>query len=349
MSRNLRKREVKRRNRAQRKAGQKMQEFKSAQAARRANYSVKDLDKFDTRLSGAGGTLQEGKYNTKEGTYGKGSGRFSKRDAKQLMKHGGHSAQDLMTYGKGLKEGGDGSFMGAKTKKFLERRIARQKAKSQETQTPEVTQQPTPAPAPVAQTPAPASETPKTPAPNVNIRQGPTVTALPSTITGSVPNELPSTPESATGGIQTIGAKDMRSDFQGNDNTIYGNVGATDNSVVIQGGGPGGEFSNQATVAASNALNENQYAKSQQMVSGTSTANKFLQGFLSGSGILDTIRKSDQAAAATNEYFGAKADEQQALTFGNQFEIPVWQQPDPLKSIKTNFKKLADDEDDDDS
>tara|TARA_X000001388_G_C2230395_1_gene122950 strand:+ start:314 stop:1171 length:858 start_codon:yes stop_codon:yes gene_type:complete len=122
---------------------------------RKAGDKLKD---YDLAATGAGSK--------------KGTERFSKSDAKSLLKEG-KGIRQLQKYGEGLDEEG-GQIYGGRAQKFLDKKLARKKArkanqpeKEQETTTPPENKSPAPTPTPTQPTPtqpAPSQPTP-TPAP----------------------------------------------------------------------------------------------------------------------------------------------------------------------------------------
>ena len=125
---NISKAEYKERRNSQRMAGDALQDGR-INKARRDNYKVDDLQDFNLRATGAGGTMgrkyQEGEDGGNS-TYGAGEARLSKGDVKGLMRKGGFDAKEIRKYGRGLDEEG-GEVFGAKAQKFLNKKIKQQK------------------------------------------------------------------------------------------------------------------------------------------------------------------------------------------------------------------------------
>ena len=120
--------EYKQRKQAQRMAGDALQDGRINKAIRE-NYKVDNLQDFDLRATGAGGTMGR-KYQPGEdggeARYGKGEARLSKSDVKGLMRKGGFDAKDIRKYGKGLDAEG-GEVFGVKAQNFLNKKIKQQK------------------------------------------------------------------------------------------------------------------------------------------------------------------------------------------------------------------------------
>ena len=116
-----------RRQKAQRMAGDALKDM-TAKERNKDNYNVTDLKDFDLTAGGAGGTTGRGYSDggtaddSSDDTFGRGRGRFSKRDAKSLYKRGNFSAQELMDYGNSLDESKDQIF-GSKAQRFLQRKL----------------------------------------------------------------------------------------------------------------------------------------------------------------------------------------------------------------------------------
>ena len=125
---NISKAEYKERRNSQRMAGDALQDS-GINKARRDNYKVDNLQDFDLRATGAGGTLG-GKYQEGEdggnSTYGAGEARLSKSDVKGLMRKGDFDAKDIRKYGRGL-DAESGEVFGVKAQKFLNKKIKQQK------------------------------------------------------------------------------------------------------------------------------------------------------------------------------------------------------------------------------
>lgn len=125
---NVSQKEYKQRKQSQRMAGDALQDGKINKATR-DNYKVDNLEDFDLRATGAGGTMgkkyQQGEDGG-EATYGKGEARLSKSDVKGLMRKGGFGAKEIRKYGNSLDAEG-GEVFGAKAQKFLNKKIKQQK------------------------------------------------------------------------------------------------------------------------------------------------------------------------------------------------------------------------------
>ena len=118
-----------------------------------------------------------------------------------------------------------------------------------------------------------------------------------------------------------------------------GNVNNADYSVTIQGGGDGGGLSNFGAAAAANALNENQYERSQSKMTGSSIANKYIANALGASGINNTINNAQNRSNEAQAYWGARANQQRDMVMGNYIKPAVWEQPDPLKPVKAKIEE----------
>jgi len=125
---NVSKQEYKERRQAQRMAGDALQDGNLKKQINQ-NYKVDNLEDFDLRATGTGGTLGNKYREGEEGEdarYGRGRARFSKSDAIGLMEKGDYNAKELMKYGKGL-DGESGEVFGSAAQKFLKRQIKQQK------------------------------------------------------------------------------------------------------------------------------------------------------------------------------------------------------------------------------
>ena len=120
-----------------------------------------------------------------------------------------------------------------------------------------------------------------------------------------------------------------------------GNVNNADYSVTIQGGGDGGGLSNFGAAAAANALNENQYERSQSKVTGSSIANKYIANMLGASGITNTINNAQNRSNEAQAYWGARANQQRDMVMGNYIKPAVWEQPEPLKPVKSKVDEIS--------
>lgn len=120
-----------------------------------------------------------------------------------------------------------------------------------------------------------------------------------------------------------------------------GNVNNADYSVTIQGGGSGEGLSNFGAAAAANALNENQYERSQSKVTGSSIANKYIANMLGASGITNTINNAQNRSNQAQAYWGARANQQRDMVIGNRIKPAVWQQPEPLKPVESRIEELS--------
>ena len=125
---NVSQEEYKQRKQSQRMAGDALQDGRVNKAIRE-NYKVDNLQDFDLRATGAGGTMGR-KYQPGEdgedSRYGKGEARLSKSDVKGLMRKGDFDAQDIRKYGRGL-DSENGEVFGVKAQKFLNKKIKQQK------------------------------------------------------------------------------------------------------------------------------------------------------------------------------------------------------------------------------
>ena len=167
-------------------------------------------------------------------------------------------------------------------------------------------------------------------------------------------SQTPSLPEAESGATATPVSnvietnKTQEVDYNGQ-NTIsnsfigggVGNVNNADYSVTIQGGGEGGGLNNMGAAAAANALNENQYERSQSKVTGSSIANKYIANMLGGSGIMNTINNAQNRSNEAQAYMGARATQQRDLVMGNYIKPAVWEQPEPLKAVESKVEELA--------
>ena len=126
---NVSQKEYKQRKESQRMAGEALQDGRLNKAIR-DNYKVDNLQDFDLRATGAGGTMGR-KYQPGEdgedARYGKGEARLSKADVKGLMRKGDFDAKDIRKYGRGL-DAENGEVFGVKAQKFLNKKIKQQKA-----------------------------------------------------------------------------------------------------------------------------------------------------------------------------------------------------------------------------
>ena len=166
--------------------------------------------------------------------------------------------------------------------------------------------------------------------------------------------QTPSVPEAEGGATATPISnvietnKTQEVDYNG-ENTIsnsfigggVGNVNNADYSITIQGGSDGGGLSNFGAAAAANALNENQYERSQSKVTGSSIANKYIANMLGGSGIMNTINNAQNRSNEAQAYWGARANQQRDLVMGNRIKPAVWEQPEPLKPVKAKIEELS--------
>ena len=125
---NVSQEEYKARKNSQRMAGEALQDGRINKATR-DNYKVDNLQDFDLRATGAGGTMgrkyQEGEDGG-DARYGKGEARLSKSDVKGLMRKGGFDAKEVRKYGNNLDAEG-GEVFGAKAQNFLNKKIKQQK------------------------------------------------------------------------------------------------------------------------------------------------------------------------------------------------------------------------------
>ena len=125
---NVSQEEYKARKNSQRMAGEALQDGKVKKAINE-NYKVDNLQDFDLRATGAGGTMgrkyQEGEDGG-DARYGKGEARLSKADVKGLMRKGDFGAKEIRKYGNNLDAEG-GEVFGAKAQKFLNKKIKQQK------------------------------------------------------------------------------------------------------------------------------------------------------------------------------------------------------------------------------
>jgi len=164
----------------------------------------------------------------------------------------------------------------------------------------------------------------------------------------------PSVPEAESGATATPISNVIESDKTqkvnyGGENTInnsfigggVGNVNNADYSVTIQGGGSGEGLSNFGAAAAANALNENQYERSQSKVTGSSIANKYIANMLGASGITNTINNAQNRSNQAQAYWGARANQQRDMVIGNYIKPAVWQQPEPLKPVESRIEELS--------
>ena len=116
-----------RRQKAQRMAGDALKGM-TAGERNKSIYDVEDLKDFDLTAGGAGGTTGRGYSDggtaddSSDDTFGRGRGRFSRKDAKSLYNKGNFSAQELMDYGNSLDESKDQIF-GGKAQRFLQKKL----------------------------------------------------------------------------------------------------------------------------------------------------------------------------------------------------------------------------------
>ena len=117
-----------RRQAGQRMAGDKVIEL-GLDPYKKDEFNVKNLDDFDFRSFGAGGAVGRGSSgfdndDREDDVYGKGRGRMSGYDAKNLYRAGNFTAQELYDYG--LANDGKNDFIfGPNAKKFLLRKIGK--------------------------------------------------------------------------------------------------------------------------------------------------------------------------------------------------------------------------------
>ena len=121
--------ENRQRNKAKRMAGEALADGNLKKGIN-DTYKVDNLEDFNLRQTGAGGTLGK-KYQPgedgEEATYGKGEARLSKADVKGLMRKGGFGLKEIRQYGKSL-DSENGEVFGVKAQKFLNRKIKEKRA-----------------------------------------------------------------------------------------------------------------------------------------------------------------------------------------------------------------------------
>ena len=94
------------------------------------DFAVGNLANFNLRGYGAGGSMNKGNAAEEPG---KGAARFSRHDARNLLQHGRHTAEDLKDYATGLNSDDDrtNGFAGGKAITFLNKKIEQNKNRTQ--------------------------------------------------------------------------------------------------------------------------------------------------------------------------------------------------------------------------
>ena len=154
------------------------------------------------------------------------------------------------------------------------------------------------------------------------------------------------------------GNKISQNEFVNNGTMIGDNNQGNDYSVTIGfgtngnvAGGGSGDYDNTSAMrdnflsgAATAALNDNQFAKSQSQLKGSTRAAQDIERAEELTGTMDRVRELRYTANLTPQYWGARADMQTNLALGDIYSMkaPDFVMPEPYKRPKSNVEELAD-------
>ncbi len=127
----------------------------------------------------------------------------------------------------------------------------------------------------------------------------------------------------------------------GNDNTVMGSSLGNDNSVTITGGSGGG-MDNMMGLAAYQALNNNQFARSRQELNGTGRSAMSLRQMDDSIGAKDTAKNAYNMAGMYQQYFNDSSKAMQGSWAGDifNFNAPSWMQGSTPSNPKDDTKNI---------